>query len=60
MELLKVLGFRNTELFEAHGINGADLLELDDHELRDELKVPHLQVCPSCISCPIFHCLVCG
>ena len=55
MELLRLLGFRNVDVMEAHGITGADLLELDEHELRDELKVPHLQVCTSgqsALSCP--------
>ena len=47
MELLRLLGFRNLDILEAHGITGADLLELDEHDLRDELKVPHLQVCTS-------------
>jgi len=44
VELLKLIGFRNTDVVEAHGITGGDLLELDEHELRDELKLPHLQV----------------
>lgn len=52
MELLRLLGFRNLDVIEAHGIAGADLLELDEHELREELKVAHLQVClwPICLS----------
>ena len=54
VELLRILGFRNLDVIEAHGITGADLLELDEHELRDELKVPHLQVCQS--ACPDYPC----
>ena len=52
MELLRLLGFRNLDVIEAHGITGADLLELDEHELHDELKVAHLQVrsWPICLS----------
>lgn len=44
IELLKLLGFKNTDTIEAHGVSGADLLELDDQELRDELKLPPLQL----------------
>ena len=44
VELLKLIGFRNTDVVEAHGITGGDLLELNEHELRDELKLPRLQV----------------
>ena len=44
VELLKLLGFKSVETIEAHGVSGADLLELDDEELRDELKLPPLQL----------------
>lgn len=44
VELLKLLGFKNTDTIEAHGVCGADLLELDDQELREELKLPPLQL----------------
>ena len=55
VELLRLLGFRNPDVIEANGISGADLLELDEHEMRDELKVPHLQVCtPYHPACPNF------
>ena len=44
IELLKLLGFKTIDSIEAHGVSGADLLELDDQELRDELKLPPLQL----------------
>ena len=44
VELLQLMGFRATDVIEAHGITGGDLLELDEQELRKELKLPHLQV----------------
>ena len=44
VELLKLLGFKNTDTIEAHGVCGADLLELDEQELREELKLPPLQL----------------
>lgn len=47
MELLKLIGFRSTDIIEVHGVGGGDLLELNEQELRDELKLPHLQVLQS-------------
>lgn len=44
VELLQLMGFKATDVIEAHGITGGDLLELDEQELRNELKLPHLQV----------------
>ncbi len=44
MELLQLMGFKATDVIKAHGITGGDLLELDEQEVRNELKLPHLQV----------------
>ena len=43
-ELLRRVGLRDTECIESNGINGGDLLELTEQELRQELGLSHLQV----------------
>ncbi len=49
VELLSSIGFRDTDCITAHGLNGGDILDLSDQEMRDELRLSHLQVRnPSC------------
>lgn len=44
MQLLADLGLRDGSAFEANGITGGDLLELDNSELREDLGLTNLQV----------------
>ena len=42
--LLRDMGIRDTSAFEANGITGADLLDLEEDDLRSELGLSKLQV----------------
>ena len=42
-QLLQDVGIRNTSQFEANGITGADLLDLEEDDLRSELGLTKLQ-----------------
>lgn len=44
VDLLQSVGFRDVAPIEANGLNGADLLEVTEQELRDELGLTHFQV----------------
>ena len=50
MDLLQSVGFRDVAPIEANGLTGADLLEVTEQELREELGLSHFQVggCSSC------------
>lgn len=44
VDLLQSVGFRDLASIEENGLNGADLLEISEQELRDELGLSHFQV----------------
>ena len=49
--LLRDLGIRDTSAFEANGITGSDLLDLEEDDLRSELGLSKLQVVASAAQC---------
>ena len=44
VDLLQSVGFRDVAPIEENGLTGADLLEVSEQELRDELGLSHFQV----------------
>jgi hypothetical protein len=46
-DLLRDVGFQDVATLRTHGVNGGDLLELTDQEMKEELHLSHLQVCGS-------------